>query len=171
MDDAFKETDFHYPGEDDSKEKVFLGQQSALNQIMSRKDRIEASNDVREMLGLAQDGGADTLNSSSRSISKLDLSINNYDKSINSISRTETRAPTWKQSLSKNRRRRVSTVQDNDDFHEGVAHILDRSHVKYKVVIDDNYTIESEQAKKRINVNKKLMKLLGPSKFNDYQSD
>lgn len=68
-------------------------------------------------------------------------------------------------------KKRISTIGENTEFQEGVAHILDRSHVKYQIVINDDYTIESEQAKKRIKVHKQLMNLLGPSKFQDYHTE
>lgn len=52
-----------------------------------------------------------------------------------------------------------------------MAHILDRSHIKYQIIMNDDFTIESEQAKKRIKVNKQLMNLLGPSKFQEYHNE
>lgn len=50
-------------------------------------------------------------------------------------------------------------------------HILDRSHVKYKIKIDDNFTIESQLAKKKIQTEQKLMKLMGPNKYAEYSID
>jgi hypothetical protein len=141
---------------------------------LSRKDRIEASQGMQQMLGLSNTLGGDEdfedQNNSSRSISKVDLSINNYDKSIHDITRSASRAPTWKSKVGVERKRRISTLGVNNEFQEGVFHILDRSHIKYKILISDDFTIESEQAKKRIKVHKQLMNLLGPSKFQDYHS-
>lgn len=44
-------------------------------------------------------------------------------------------------------------------------HILDRSHLKYNLNIDDDFTIETTQAKKKIKTELKLMKLMGPHKY------
>lgn len=53
---------------------------------------------MKQMLGMTfeEENEADDHNGSNKSISKVDLSINNYDKSIHDITKSQTRAPTWK---------------------------------------------------------------------------
>lgn len=50
-------------------------------------------------------------------------------------------------------------------------HILDRSHLKYKLNLDDDFTIESQAAKKQIKTDQKIMKLMGPHKYHDYKTE
>jgi hypothetical protein len=56
----------------------------------------------------------------------------------------------------------------NNEFSDNVMHILDRSHQKYSLKIDDDFTIESSVAKKKINTQLKLMKAMGPSRYQEY---
>ena len=56
----------------------------------------------------------------------------------------------------------------NKEFSENVMHILDRSHIKYSLKIDDDFTIESDIAKNKIKTHLKLMKVMGPSKYSEY---
>ena len=141
----------------------------------------------------------------SGSISRKELSINNYDRPINEATRVPHKPYTWKQNLSQsksllsqqnsdhgnlstsfandgetststlmmNLRREVinqGSNTQNKEFSENVMHILDRSHVKYRIQIDDKYTIESTQAKKRIKTQQKLLKLMGPVGYSEYSS-
>ena len=41
-------------------------------------------------------------------------------------------------------------------------HILDRSHIKYPLQLDNSFTIDSDSAKKRIRTLVKVMGVMGP---------
>jgi len=62
----------------------------------------------------------------------------------------------------------MNKYNPNKEFSDNVMHILDRSHLKYNLNIDDDFTIESQSAKKKIKTQLKLMKLMGPSKYQEY---
>ncbi|CDW89131.1 UNKNOWN [Stylonychia lemnae] len=122
----------------------------------------------------------------SNSLSRLELRINNYDKPINEISRVPLKPASWRSksdregddyqnneesSFINQVKLKPQKYNPNQEFSENVMHILDRSHIKYQVNLDDDFTIESQIAKKTIKTEQKIMKMMGPSKFQEYKSE